>query len=499
MDRKVDDALWKRYSKAREAFNRRRGAHFAELDRERAAAKTRKETLCVRAEELSSSTDWVATATTFRELLVEWKAAGRAPRDADDALWRRFKGAQDVFFSARNNAASERDAEFEENAVKKEELLKVGDHIDPSGDLDAARAALRDLQAKWEAIGKVPREQMHDLERGYAPSRRGSATPPTRSGGAPIPKRSRGRRSSASESRRSRSRPPRPKPPATPAMPNRPAPRPTNGASGPMRRRERSATADLPLSPPRWRSPVRASPFARRSASAAALRRCSSAASCTMYASTPRGPMEREQHHARSSPPTARPTGRRRADAGGLTGPHRQHAGQHRHRRTRGRHPGQHPPPGDQRQHREPDPEDQREPAEHPRRQRDRLAMAVWLPISTSTPRAAPVCGNTNDTSNTNTRIGTTTARGPGSISRPTRRSADSIVAVRVDPSGARVGGHHPAHPVGRRHRFGLARCRACQGRWCGGAARPRRVAGPGAAVGEHDAVGDQVVRRGRR
>ncbi|HEY5852923.1 MAG TPA: DUF349 domain-containing protein [Aldersonia sp.] len=164
VDRKVDDALWKRYSKAREAFNRRRGAHFAELDRERATAKARKEELCVRAEELSSSTEWVETATTFRELLVEWKAAGRAPRDADDALWRRFKGAQDVFFAARNAAASERDAEFEQNAEKKEKLLKVGEQIDPSGDLDAARAALRNLQEKWEEIGKVPRERMHDLE-----------------------------------------------------------------------------------------------------------------------------------------------------------------------------------------------------------------------------------------------------------------------------------------------------------------------------------------------
>ncbi len=35
VDRKVDDALWKRYSAAREAFNRRRGSHFADLDRER--------------------------------------------------------------------------------------------------------------------------------------------------------------------------------------------------------------------------------------------------------------------------------------------------------------------------------------------------------------------------------------------------------------------------------------------------------------------------------
>ncbi|MGW4369960.1 DUF349 domain-containing protein [Nocardia takedensis] len=164
VDRKVDDALWKRYSKAREAFNRRRGAHFADLDRERAAAKTRKEELCVRAEELSGSTDWSGTAAVFRDLLTEWKAAGRAPREADEALWRRFKSAQDVFFAARNAAASERDAEFEHNATAKEELLAAYDHIDPTNGLDAARNALRELQDRWDAVGKVPRERMQELE-----------------------------------------------------------------------------------------------------------------------------------------------------------------------------------------------------------------------------------------------------------------------------------------------------------------------------------------------
>ncbi|MFD1814109.1 DUF349 domain-containing protein [Rhodococcus gannanensis] len=163
VDRKLDDALWKRYSKAREAFNRRRGAHFAELDRERAAAKTRKEELCARAEELRDSTDWGPTAGAFRDLLAEWKAAGRAPREADDALWKRFKAAQDVFFGARNAASSERDAEFESNAAAKEALLD-GVDIDPAKGLDSARSALRDLQEKWDEIGKVPREKMHDLE-----------------------------------------------------------------------------------------------------------------------------------------------------------------------------------------------------------------------------------------------------------------------------------------------------------------------------------------------
>lgn len=164
LDRKTDDALWRRFAKAREAFNRRRGTHFAELDRERATAKTRKEELVTQAEALSTSTEWGPTAGQFRDLLAEWKAAGRAPREADDALWRRFKEAQDVFFAARNAAASERDAEFAQNAHAKEELLKGADHIDPAKDLDGARAALRDLQEKWDAIGKVPRERMHDLE-----------------------------------------------------------------------------------------------------------------------------------------------------------------------------------------------------------------------------------------------------------------------------------------------------------------------------------------------
>ena len=113
LDRKTDDALWKRYSAARETFNRRRGSHFADLDRERAGARSAKERLCERAEELTGSTDWGATSAAFRNLLGEWKSVGRASKDVDDALWQRFKAAQDAFFSARNAVTAERDAELD--------------------------------------------------------------------------------------------------------------------------------------------------------------------------------------------------------------------------------------------------------------------------------------------------------------------------------------------------------------------------------------------------
>jgi hypothetical protein len=162
IDRRTDDALWKRFSRARETFARRRGAHFAELDRARTAAKARKEELVAEAESLTDSTDWGPTAGRYKELMAEWKAAGRTSKDADDALWARFRGAQDTFFSRRSEVFSARDAEFTANARAKEELLAEAGRIDLS-DADAARAALRDVQERWDAIGKVPRERVREF------------------------------------------------------------------------------------------------------------------------------------------------------------------------------------------------------------------------------------------------------------------------------------------------------------------------------------------------
>lgn len=164
VDRKTDDELWKRFSKAREAFNRRRGSHFAELDKQRAVAKAKKEELIAEAESLSDSEDWGPTATRYKQLMTEWKAAGKAPRDTDDALWQRFRAAQDAFFARRSSIFSERDAEFAENAKLKEELLGDAEKINPSSNLEAAKAQLRKLQDRWDEIGKVPRERIKELD-----------------------------------------------------------------------------------------------------------------------------------------------------------------------------------------------------------------------------------------------------------------------------------------------------------------------------------------------
>ena len=70
VDRKTDEALWKRFSRAREAFNRRRGSHFADLDRQRLTAKATKE----RAAMLPPSLKFHALRHTYASLCI---TAGR--------------------------------------------------------------------------------------------------------------------------------------------------------------------------------------------------------------------------------------------------------------------------------------------------------------------------------------------------------------------------------------------------------------------------------------
>lgn len=172
LDRKSDDELWHRFSHARSAFSKRRKAHFASLDAQREEARKTKEKLVGEAEALSNSIDWGPTAARYRDLMTEWKAAGRAQREHEDDLWNRFRGAQDVFFAARSAVFAERDAEQTENLKLKEELAEEAEKLVPVKDLKSARAAFRTLNERWEAIGHVPRDarpkvegRMHAVER----------------------------------------------------------------------------------------------------------------------------------------------------------------------------------------------------------------------------------------------------------------------------------------------------------------------------------------------
>lgn len=164
LDRPTEESLWKRFSHARTTFDRERRHFFAELEARNAGAKAAKEELVAEAERLQDSSDWGPTAGAFRDLMTRWKAAGRASRADDDALWARFRAAQDAFFAARDAHSAATDTEFRANLEVKEALLTEAEALLPVRDLNAAKQAIRSIQDRWEAAGKVPRADIQRVE-----------------------------------------------------------------------------------------------------------------------------------------------------------------------------------------------------------------------------------------------------------------------------------------------------------------------------------------------
>jgi hypothetical protein len=164
IDRKTDEALWTRFAAARDAFGRRRGAHFATLDAQRGEARAAKQELIAEAQRLATSTDWGPTSAAMRSLMDRWKAVPRTGREGDDDLWKQFRAAQDVFFAARSESDKKRTGEEQANQQLKEELLAEAEKLDATTDLRGAQNALRKIQERYDAVGHVPRGAMRSLE-----------------------------------------------------------------------------------------------------------------------------------------------------------------------------------------------------------------------------------------------------------------------------------------------------------------------------------------------
>jgi len=154
--------LWKRFRTARSTVEQHRRAFFAELDGAHKEARTRKQALVARAQELTSrGADGIPA---YRQLLDDWKAAGRAGKKVDDQLWAQFKEAGDVLYAAKNEELAVENEEFSANLELKEALLVEATPLLQEQDPKKAKNALLAVQRKWDAIGKVPRDKVRSVE-----------------------------------------------------------------------------------------------------------------------------------------------------------------------------------------------------------------------------------------------------------------------------------------------------------------------------------------------
>jgi Domain of Unknown Function (DUF349) len=153
------EALWTRFKAARDTVRARCDAYFAKKAEELAHNLGKKEALCVQAEALADSGDWLKTTEALKKLQAEWKEIGPVAHNKSKPVWDRFRKACDRFFSRRDEDRGRRREEGAQNLDKKRELCARAEALAESNDWDTALAQIKALQGEWKQVGPVRASQ----------------------------------------------------------------------------------------------------------------------------------------------------------------------------------------------------------------------------------------------------------------------------------------------------------------------------------------------------
>lgn len=100
-----DDALWEQYKKLRNQFSDKRRAFFKERNEAFKVSEEKKRALIEEAKKISATGDYSRENTErMKQLDQEWKAAGYSGKEDNDALWKEFSEAKEVFWDGKKGA-----------------------------------------------------------------------------------------------------------------------------------------------------------------------------------------------------------------------------------------------------------------------------------------------------------------------------------------------------------------------------------------------------------
>ncbi len=163
---KMNTAIFERFRKGCDAFFEKKAQFFQALKESLNENLAKKKELVEKAESLKDSTEWRSTGDILIRLQKQWKEIGNVPHKYSEELWKRFVGACDQFFEARQQATAgvrdEQNANKEEkqNIIErlKELAAKEGEEIIQE---------VKDLQKKWNEVGHVPFRDKDRLYKEY--------------------------------------------------------------------------------------------------------------------------------------------------------------------------------------------------------------------------------------------------------------------------------------------------------------------------------------------
>jgi hypothetical protein len=115
------------------------------------------EELCKEMEALKGEPSLDVASRRMRELQARWKQVALAPRAQGEAMWRRFKTAQDDVFARTSAHMAAQNEERHANLARKQALSERAEALADSTDWVKTATEIQKLQAEWKTIGPVTR------------------------------------------------------------------------------------------------------------------------------------------------------------------------------------------------------------------------------------------------------------------------------------------------------------------------------------------------------
>lgn len=135
------------------------------------SAQKLKEELIEQARKVALSEEWNQATEEMNALMQQWKAAGSAGKETDDALWEQFNAARQQFFDHKHEHWEQLQGKFENARQVKENLIEQAAALEDSQEWQKTSEKFRKLMDEWKAVGSAGREHEDALWEKFNSSR----------------------------------------------------------------------------------------------------------------------------------------------------------------------------------------------------------------------------------------------------------------------------------------------------------------------------------------
>ncbi|HET6527543.1 MAG TPA: DUF349 domain-containing protein [Balneolaceae bacterium] len=163
----LEDRLWNRFKAATDAFNERKANNQDKIKEQEDEHYRQKLALIDEANAIKDTDDFEKGHSQMQSLMDRWKKVGPVSRKKSNKIWKKFKGAMDVFYDRRRDHFKEVKEKRKDNLNEKQEILdklrELGQHEDPIEAVNIAKG----LQEKFKDAGYVPIKQKNKMWKQY--------------------------------------------------------------------------------------------------------------------------------------------------------------------------------------------------------------------------------------------------------------------------------------------------------------------------------------------